>query len=636
MQIDLSNRRLTLEQALEDKNKELKHITELDITEDAQVFYDDEIERISASIKELNNNIEEIIKLQDFNITLKSNTYVITPAIFIINGSDTSLPDISFKVFDKNDNEITDLTFRSVICDQEVTFIYDEDAYIISDVKCEFIPPTNNKEFAIYDGDGRDGDDKLDQAKFEQLLSRGINTFEGYEFDEMNSVKTYRQDEITFNNCKFKNCSNLFKRVTSDSSYSSISSWTNNLWSVTFNNCEINNSSQSMFESCSTIKEIEFNNVTWNVKSMDKMFQNCTSVNVLDFKTTNNVSNPAPSAKQMFMNCTSLQQIVALENFCQMLRISGSSDMFKGCTSIYGKYGQKYKKSEVNYDRASYIWYITDHSNRIRNKDALRNKLAATRVIKDTTIECNIKGFDILDLTSLTFKNCLFWDPSESFRDKQKLESIVFENCEFRKSMLHMFHGDVKLKNIVFDNCDTSNVTLMNRMFEDCHAIDSLDLSSFDTSNVTLMNWMFKNCNISGDLNLSSFHTPKLKQTYQMFCGCGIRKIDLSSFTTESLEEVGGMFLDMKSVVQTVNIGNMLFKKVNYGKKCINGIQGETVWIINKSCVCNSKYKNVGKTEPTIGKHLYFKFGKFSDWFGPIVTAWSEEGDKFIVTMERK
>ena len=69
-----------------------------------------------------------------------------------------------------------------------------------------------------------------------------------------------------------------------------------------------------------------------------------------------------------------------------------------------------------------------------------------------------------------------------------------------------MFNQCHKLKEIKgINNFNTSKVTNMNTMFQNCYELEHLDLSNFNTSNVTNMAWMFDQCNKLKYLNLSNF-----------------------------------------------------------------------------------------------------------------------------------
>ena len=67
---------------------------------------------------------------------------------------------------------------------------------------------------------------------------------------------------------------------------------------------------------------------------------------------------------------------------------------------------------------------------------------------------------------------------------------------------------------------DTSNVTNMERMFNSCRSLESLDLSSFNTSNVESMSDMFSDCRNLKELNLSSFEIRGHCDTFSMLNNC--------------------------------------------------------------------------------------------------------------------
>ena len=79
----------------------------------------------------------------------------------------------------------------------------------------------------------------------------------------------------------------------------------------------------------------------------------------------------------------------------------------------------------------------------------------------------------------------------------------------------------------------------MERMFQDCKTLISLDVSNFDTSNVERMALMFCECESLTELDLSSFDTSKAgtngSHAYlSMFCFCrNLRKLNISNFDTD-------------------------------------------------------------------------------------------------------
>ena len=90
------------------------------------------------------------------------------------------------------------------------------------------------------------------------------------------------------------------------------------------------------------------------------------------------------------------------------------------------------------------------------------------------------------------------------------------------------------LTTIDLSGWDTSKVTDMGEMFQNCSSLTSLDVSGFDTSSVTSMGSMFKNCSSLTSLDVSSFNTSKVNSYtsfVNMFSGCNsLKSLDLSNF----------------------------------------------------------------------------------------------------------
>ena len=113
-------------------------------------------------------------------------------------------------------------------------------------------------------------------------------------------------------------------------------------------------------------------------------------------------------------------------------------------------------------------------------------------------------------------------------------------------------------------NFDTSNVTNMQNMFENCPKLTSLDLSSFNTSNVTDMSGMFALCNSLTSIDLSSFNTENVTTMPHMFDSCSsLTSLDLSSFNTYEVITMGSMFSWCKALT-TLDLSNFDTRKVIY------------------------------------------------------------------------
>ena len=110
-------------------------------------------------------------------------------------------------------------------------------------------------------------------------------------------------------------------------------------------------------------------------------------------------------------------------------------------------------------------------------------------------------------------------------------------------NMQSMFDNCINLKQVDISSFDTSNVTNMSFMFRGCSSLESLDVSSFDTSNVTNMSFMFCNCSSLSELDVSHFVTTNTLHMNYIFMGCSnLNELDVSNFDTSNVNDYSSMF----------------------------------------------------------------------------------------------
>ena len=96
---------------------------------------------------------------------------------------------------------------------------------------------------------------------------------------------------------------------------------------------------------------------------------------------------------------------------------------------------------------------------------------------------------------------------------------------------------------------DTSKVTSMQNMFNNCRSLTSFDISSFDTSQVTDMRSMFNGCYKLTSLDLSNFNTSNVTNMKMMFTNCSaLTSLDLSSFDASGASDISFMFSNCKTL----------------------------------------------------------------------------------------
>ena len=173
----------------------------------------------------------------------------------------------------------------------------------------------------------------------------------------------------------------------------------------------------------------------------------------------------------------------------------------------------------------------------------------------------SIEGIKYLNTSKVTNMVEMF----DQCRELETIDVSGFNTTNVTK-MSAMFQGCTKLKSLDVSIFDTSNVTDMGGMFSACSSLESLDLSHFNTANVRNMNGMFMNCKKLESLDVSNFDTKNVTDMTWIFreCSC-LKSLDLSSFDTSKLTDFSCMFLYC-SKLESLNVCNFnTSKAINMG-----------------------------------------------------------------------
>ena len=141
---------------------------------------------------------------------------------------------------------------------------------------------------------------------------------------------------------------------------------------------------------------------------------------------------------------------------------------------------------------------------------------------------------------------------------------VAAEGCVFPAFCSGMF-ADFCTESIDLSKADTSNVTDMSKMFENCRYLAALDLTGLDTSRVKNMSSMFQDCKDLTKLDISGFDTAKVEDMFCMFASCEkLTELDVSGFETSSVMNMSGMFYGCSSLTEldlyrfnTINVMDM-------------------------------------------------------------------------------
>ena len=141
-------------------------------------------------------------------------------------------------------------------------------------------------------------------------------------------------------------------------------------------------------------------------------------------------------------------------------------------------------------------------------------------------------------------------------------EGEIYANPNCR----YMFFELKNILNIKFDNFDTSQVTDMTSMFENCQVLTEIvGLDKWDTSQVTNMYALFYNCSELTSLNVSSWDTSQVTDMYQIFWSCYklTEIIGLEKWNTSQIIDMRGIFENCYKLSGEITISNPNI--TNYG-----------------------------------------------------------------------
>ncbi len=147
------------------------------------------------------------------------------------------------------------------------------------------------------------------------------------------------------------------------------------------------------------------------------------------------------------------------------------------------------------------------------------------------------------------------------FPNLQKIEHLEYLDTSNVTDMKDMFNNCSSLTTLDLSSFDTSNVTNMSQMFLGCRNLTTLDLSNFNTSKVINMAHMFSSCSRLTTLDLSDFDTSNVTNMRHMFSYCSsLIALDISSFNTSSVRYMNSIFSNCKNLI-TLDLSN--FNTIN-------------------------------------------------------------------------
>ena len=274
-----------------------------------------------------------------------------------------------------------------------------------------------------------------------------------------------------------------------------------------------------MFMACDKLASIDVSK--WNtseVEDMSAMFHGCSSLDFLDLYSW--VTSEAIVLKDMFKDCTSLSSVRLGERFSFKGYATDSSNyaVLPDAPASLEREGKWICESSTKPEGVTAVALRDNYPNATTPDYAI-----GTYVWAGST---KVAVFDSTD-DSLTFKLEMkayydgqtdgtktyytgFENKGYSVSEKPSwiahasdIKKVVFRVPVFPENCAYWFYKCRNLEEVQgADRLDTSQVTSMERMFNDCLSLTSLDVSGWNTSKVKDMSYMFADCSSLSSVTL--------------------------------------------------------------------------------------------------------------------------------------
>ena len=305
-----------------------------------------------------------------------------------------------------------------------------------------------------------------------------------------------------------------------------------------------------------------------------KMFEGCEALTTVPKLDTSNIINMS----NMFNDCPSLESISQLNTSSA----TKMNSMFEGCSSLPTEFPWAIDCTSITNVNNLQSMFKDSSVTKVRLanvNEELKPQITSQLLKENDNLEIEFVGLVHMDDSNGTMKDLV--DPSEyktmtevpSELDTSNMTTMnhMFEDCEALVTVPEIDTSKVTDMDNMFNNCsslksvpemDTSNVTTMSNMFNNCSSITGNEevFNNLDTTKVTNMSGMFTDC--TSLTNVPEIDTSNVTNMNSMFEGCTSlpaefpHRINCSSIEGNNLaEEVGNMFKD--SSVTKVQLANV-------------------------------------------------------------------------------
>ena len=389
------------------------------------------------------------------------------------------------------------------------------------------------------------------------------------------SMEYLNTSEVTNMNSMFYGCEkltsldlshfNTSKVTDMEGMFNDCSSLTSlDLSSFNTSNVDIMN---DMFNGCSSLVILNLSSFnTSKVTHMSGMFAECSSLVELNLNSFNTAN--VRFMDYLFYNCSSLTTVSVGDGW-DMTHVTRCEEMFINCRNIIGELGTTYDSGYGGEDAAHVD--LPDYPGYFVSADYLTVPYALLSADKKTLTlyHDGQRGTHRWEKTySINMADNVEpgWYQDESMWE---ITQVVIDPsfADVRPTSTYYWFGQMQVLTGItgMEYLNTSEVTNMAGMFEECFVLTSLDVSHFDTKKVKNMADMFAGCNELTALDVSGFDTRNVTNMYGMFQGCNnLTAIDVRNFDTQKVTNMNSMFYGCNSLtsldvsfLNTANVTNM-------------------------------------------------------------------------------
>ena len=260
----------------------------------------------------------------------------------------------------------------------------------------------------------------------------------------------------------------------------------------------------------------------------------------------------APDSSSMFLWFTKVKDI-DLTTF-ETSEVIDMSQMFKFCKNL-----TSLNLSNFNTAKATSMARIFEFLESLTMLDVSSFDTSNVEDMRDAFGAMN----NLTNLNISSIRTPKVRDMSGMFYNLKQVQNIDVSRFDTSKvaDFSRMFLGNSNIQNLNLSNFDTRAATDLSYMFYGMSNLKNLNIQSFNTENVKDMNSMFAFTLRIPTLNLSHFDTRSVTNMSDMFYGCGSTSIDVSSFNTQNVETMAGMFGSVSNV-QVLDLSSFNTPKV--------------------------------------------------------------------------